>query len=486
MTNGQIDLKARARQAMMDEGFHPDFPADVLNEARTPQPVAQPETGPAPQDLRSLAWSSIDNDSSRDLDQVEYVEKLADGTLRLLVGVADVDAFVPRGSATDRRAAAECTSVYAGVATFPMLPDEFSTGRTSLLGGEERAAMVIEVRISAGGEAVCHDVCRALICNRAKLAYSSTGAWLEGKGPLPAAAASVPGMDAQLRLQRETADRLRALRKQKGMLVFSSVEATPEMENGQVKDLVVAPHTVAENLIEDFMVTANVAMAEYLREKGALSLRRVVKTPKRWDRIQAIAAQYGVKLPAVPDSKSLADFLDQRKQADPARFPDLSLTVVKLLGPGEYVVEPPGGEQEGHFGLAVHDYTHTTAPNRRFADLVTQRILKAASSGAAGPYSQADLEAIAARCTDRDDAARKVERLMRKVAAASLLSGRIGEVFDGIITGASLKGTYARLLKFPAEGMVVRGAQGVDVGDTVRLRLASVNVAKGFIDLERK
>ncbi len=262
MTNGQIDLKARARQAMMDEGFHPDFPPEVLSEARAPQAGANPNAGPPPQDLRALAWSSIDNDSSRDLDQVEYVEKLADGTVRLLVGVADVDAFVPKGSATDRRAGTECTSVYADVATFPMLPDEFSTARTSLLDGQDRAAMFVELRISAGGEVTCHDVYRATLCNRAKLAYHSTGAWLEGKGPLPPAAAAVPGMDAQLRLQRETADRLRAVRKQKGMLAFSSDEAAPEVVDGQVKNLTVMPHTVAENLIEDFMVSANVAMAE--------------------------------------------------------------------------------------------------------------------------------------------------------------------------------------------------------------------------------
>jgi VacB/RNase II family 3'-5' exoribonuclease len=486
MNNGQIDLKAIARQAMMQEGFHPDFPAEVLNEARAPKPPTPANNVPAPRDLRALAWSSIDNDSSRDLDQVEYVEKLADGTVRLLVGVADVDAMVPKGSATDKRAGTETTTVYTGVAIFPMLPDELSTGKTSLLGGEERVAMVIELRITTGGDVSCHDVYPATLCNRSKLAYSSTGAWLEGKGPLPPAAAAVPGMDAQLRLQHETAEKLRAVRIQKGMLTFSSIEATPEVVNGQVKDLVVAPHNVAENLIEDFMVSANVAMAEYLREKGALSLRRVVKTPKRWDRIQVVAAQYGVKLPAVPDSKALADFLEQRKQADLAHFPDLSLTVVKLLGPGEYIVEPPGGEQEGHFGLAVHDYTHTTAPNRRFADLVTQRILKAACGGAAGPYSMEELGAIAAHCTEREDAARKVERTMRKVAAASLLSGRIGEEFDAIITGVSPKGTFARLLKIPAEGMVVRGAQGADVGDAVRVRLASVNVAKGFIDFERQ
>ncbi len=486
MTNGQIDLKARARQAMMDEGFHPDIPPEVLNEARNPRPAPSANSGPAPEDLRSLPWSSIDNDSSRDLDQVEYAEKRADGTVRLLVGVADVDATVPKGSATDLRAGTECTTVYTGVATFPMLPDELSTDRTSLVSGQERTAMVIELRITPGGDVDCHDIYPARIRNAAKLAYSSTGAWLEGTGPLPPAAAAVPGMDAQLRLQQETALRLRALRKQKGTLAFSSMEAVPDIANGQLKGLSFLHHTVADNVIEEFMVAANVAMAQYLKEKGALCVRRVVRVPKRWDRIQAVAAEYKVKLPADPDSRALSDFLDQRRQADPDHFPDLSLTIVKLMGPGEYIVEAPGAEQVGHFGLAVEDYTHTTAPNRRYADLVTQRLLKAACGGAPGPYAMAELQAIATHCTEREDAARKVERTMRKVMAASLLSAHIGETFDGIVTGATPKGTFVRLVKFPAEGMVVRGAQGLDVGDAVRVRLAGVNVAKGFIDFERQ
>lgn len=484
MSNGPIDLKARARQAMLEEGFHPDFPPEVLREAQSAPPASNP--GAAVQDLRSLAWSSIDNDSSRDLDQVEYAEKLADGTLRLLVGIADVDASVPKGSATDRRATTETTSVYAGVTTFPMLPDEFSTGKTSLLDEQERRALVIEVRIKDSGEVVCHDVYPGLVRNRAKLAYIATGAWLEGCGPMPPAVARVPGMEAQLRLQLEVSDKLRSLRKQRGLLSFGTVEALPVVENGEVKNLRICGQNVAENLIESFMVAANVAMAEHLKEHGALSIRRVVRTPRRWDRIQVIASQFGVKLPAVPDPRALADFLDARKAADPEHFPDLSLAVVKLLGAGEYIVEPPGREQEGHFGLAVHDYTHSTAPNRRYADLVTQRLLKAASAGAPGPYTEAELGAIAARCTEREDAAKKVERTMRKVMAANLLSRRIGEMFDGIITGVSPKGTFVRLLGFPAEGMVVRGAQGVDVGDKVRVRLAAADVARGFIDFERK
>ena len=470
---------------MVAEGFHPDFPPEVIQEAKSLKPAAN-NAGPAAIDMRSLLWSSIDNDSSRDLDQVEYVEKLPDGTVRLMIGIADVDASVPKGSKLDQRAAAESTSVYAGVATFPMLPDELSTGLTSLLDQQERAALVIELHITNDGNVDCHDACRALIRNQCKLAYSSTGAWLEGRGPIPPAAAAVPGMEAQLRLQLETSERLRGIRKQKGLLAFGSVEAEPVMGDGQVKDLAVSRHNVAEDIIESFMVAGNVAMAIFLREKKSLALRRVVKTPKRWDRIQAIASEYGVKLPDAPDPRALADFLDARKAADAAHFPDLSLSIVKLMGPGEYIVEPPGAEHEGHFGLAADDYTHSTAPNRRYADLVTQRLLKAASVDGPCPYTEAELTAIAAHCTEREDAARKVERVMRKVAAASLLSSRVGQEFDGIVTGASPKGTFARLLKFPAEGMIVRGAQGLDVGETVRVRLASVNVAKGFIDFERK
>jgi len=436
-------------------------------------------------DLRGLLWSSIDNDNSRDLDQVEYAETMSDGMVRLLVGIADVDTSVPKGSITDTQAAAEGTSVYTGVVNFPMLPPELSTELTSLLDGQERFSVVIELRISESGEVSHHDAYPAWVHNRAKLAYSSTGAWLEGRAPIPAAIANVPVMDAQLRLQQAISERLRRLRKERGTLTFGSIEAQPVVRNGEVKDLVVSGHNVAEDIIESFMVAANVAMAEFLKEKGALSIRRVVRTPKRWDRIQAIAAQFGTQLPQSPDPRELGAFLEARNAADPVHFPDLSLAVVKLLGPGEYIVESPGSEREGHFGLAVHDYTHSTAPNRRYADLVTQRLLKAAAAGRSVPYSEAELRAIAVHCTEREDAARKVERVMRKIIAANLLSRRIGEAFDGVVTGAAPKGTYVRLLKFPAEGRVLQGAQGIDVGDRVRVRLLAVDVAKGFIDFAR-
>ena len=485
MTNASFDLKSRAHQAMLDAGFHPDFPAEVLREI-------QMLKGPAPKisgnvrDLRSLLWSSIDNDSSRDLDQVEYVEKLPDGTTRLLVGIAEVDSSVPKGSAIDQHASTETTSVYTGVATFPMLPEELSTDLTSLRDAQERLSIIIELNVNDSGEVKSHSGYPAWLRNRAKLAYSSTGAWLEGRASIPPAIAAVPGMEEQIRLQLETAKRLRGLRQRQGALTFNSVEATPVVQNGEVKALELHQHTVAEDIIESFMVAANVAMAQFLREHGCVSIRRVVRTPKRWDGIQIIAAKFGVKLPDTPDPRALSDFLTQRKAADPDHFPDLSLSVVKLLGPGEYIVEAPGTEHEGHFGLAVQDYTHSTAPNRRFADLITQRLLKATAAGVPAPYSQAELTALAAHCTEREDAARKVERLMRKVAAANLLGHRIGEIFDGIVTGASPKGTYVRLLKMPAEGRVVRGSQGLNVGDKVGVKLASVDVAKGFIDFERQ
>jgi VacB/RNase II family 3'-5' exoribonuclease len=445
-----------------------------------------PASASAPsRDLRALLWSSIDNDNSRDLDQVEYAEKLADDSIKLLVGIADVDAFVPAQSAIDQHAASETTSVYPGPVVFPMLPDALSTDRTSLVDAQDRVAIIIEMRVQATGEVSCHDIYQASLRNHAKLAYNATGAWLEGTGPIPAAIARVPGMEAQLRLQLETSRRLRAVRKANGALTFSSIEATTIIENGRVTDLVLDQHNAAKDIIESFMVGANVAMAQHLKTHRSLSIRRVVRVPKRWDRIQAIAARFGAKLPVQPDPRALSEFLVQRHDTDPLHFPDLSLDIVKMLGPGEYIVEHPGAEHEGHFGLAVQDYTHSTAPNRRFADLVTQRLLKATMSGAASPYQEKELAEIAAHCTERAEAGRKVERLMRKIIAAKLLRHQIGAIFDGVVTGASSKGTFVRLLKFPAEGMVVKGARGLDVGDQTRVKLLEADAERGFIDFEK-
>jgi exoribonuclease-2 len=486
MQNHTIDLAARARQAMLDAGFQPDFPAEVLRESQASQITPAAGADPAIRDLRDLQWSSIDNDTSLDLDQIEYVEKLPDGGYKLMVGIADVDSMVPAGSATDHHASTETTSVYLGVKTFPMLPDILSTNRTSLMGGQDRLGVVVELRLTAEGEPTAHDVYRAKLRNYAKLAYNSVGAWLEGKGPIPVPVAVVKGMEAQIRLQAELSDKLMVIRKKHGSLTFSSIEAHPVVKDGVVTEMVEDKPNKARYIIESFMVSANVAMAQLLRERKVPSLRRVVRVPKRWDRIQVIAAGFGTKLPDQPDSRALSVFLDQRLAAAPDKFADLSLSIVKLLGPGIYEVDNPAGTPEGHFGLAVEDYTHSTAPNRRYADLVTQRLLKNSTNGAKSAPDMQNLNAIAARCTERGDASRKVERLMRKIAAACMLVNQIGQTFDGIITGASDKGTYVRLIKVPAEGMLVRGQKGVDVGDHVQVRLVSVDVQKGFIDFERK
>jgi VacB/RNase II family 3'-5' exoribonuclease len=480
-----INLKDRAHQAMIEAGFQPDFPAEVIQEinAIKNRPAAKPDSGV--RDLRTLLWSSIDNKSSRDLDQVEYAEKLADGTHRLLIGIADVDSTVAKGSATDGHAATQTTSVYTGVVTYPMLPEEVSTQLTSLVQDADRLSVVIELIVSSTGEVTQHEVFPAWLRNKAKLDYPSIGAWLENRGQIPPIISRIPGLEPQLRLQAEVSRRLRGLRQRHGALTFASREVTPVIEQGIVRELELDARNAAEDIIESFMVAANVAMAEYLKEKGSLSLRRVVRTPKRWDRIQAIAAQFKFSLPGTPDPRAMSQFLEQRRTADPDHFPDLSLSIIKLLGPGEYIVEKRGAESEGHFGLAVHDYTHSTAPNRRYADLITQRLLKATSTAGSEAYSEEALSQLATHCTEREDAARKVERLMRKVAAACLLSSRIGEMFEGMITGASPKGTYVRLLKPPIEGRVVGNYQGIDVGDKVQVRLKSVDVNKGFIDFER-
>jgi exoribonuclease II len=471
---------------MIDAGFQPDFTPEIGEEIHLLRRGLNNGQGIPVRDLRSLLWSSIDNSESRDLDQIEYAEQLPGGVIRLLVGIADVDSDLARGTATDRHAAFNTTSVYTGVRTFPMLPPEFSNDLTSLVSNTDRLSVVIEMLVQESGEVKCQDVYSAQVRNYGKLSYSSAGSWLEGRAPMPKEVADVPGLESQLKLQAEVSKRLRTLRRQKGALTFGSNEAVPVMKDGEVKDLVVKQHNVAHDIIESFMVAANVAMARYLRENSCLFIRRVVKTPRRWDRIQAIAAQFSVQLPDVPNPKALADFLTLRRKADPEHFQDISLSIVKLLGPGEYVVERCEGEQEGHFGLAVTDYTHSTAPNRRFADLVTQRLLKAISMGKPGPYSEAELGELAAHCTERENAARKVERLMRKVIAADMLSNRIGETFDGVVTGAAAKGTYVRLLEFPAEGRVVQGMQGIDVGDKVSVRLLSVDVNHGFIDFARR
>jgi len=479
-----LDLSAIAHKAMIDAGFVPDLPQSVSDELRSIRSRTQPSSpDSSARDLRSLLWSSIDNRQSRDLDQVEHAEKLPSGDVRLRIGIANVDELVHSGSAIDAHAAENGTSVYTGIKTFSMLPEELSEDMTSLVGGADRSSIVIDMLVADDGAVKEGEVYLAKLHNYAKLSYDEVGAWLDRQAEIPPAVAGVPGMEAQIRLQFATAMRLRELRKLHGALELETIQASPVLNNtGQVTDLTVTERNGARDMIENFMIAANVSMAHFLEARRVISLRRVVRTPEQWPRIVEVARTFGERLPDTPDSRALADFLSRRKAADPVHFPDLSLSIVKLLGPGEYAVQKPDSASGGHFGLAVHDYLHSTAPNRRFADLVTQRLAKAALTKAPSPYSEDELNRIAAHCTDREDSARKVERKMRKVGAALLLKERIGEEFDAIVTGVTPKGTFARLIKPPVDGRVMRGERGLLVGEKVRVKLLSTDPSLGFID----
>ncbi|MFZ0773293.1 MAG: RNB domain-containing ribonuclease [Candidatus Sulfotelmatobacter sp.] len=476
-----IDLQSVAKEIMRQRGFEPDFPPAVQQQlanlrAHPPQIVA----GKNIRDLRNLLWSSIDNDTSRDLDQIEVTERLPNGDVKVLVGIADVDAFVPKFTAIDRHAAQETTSVYAGVRNFPMLPEELSTGKTSLLENQDCLSVVIEFVVDAGGHVTSSNVYRALVHNHAQLQYNSLGAWLEGTGAAPAKIAASNDLQAQLRLQDEVAQKLKNQRFDHGALTLQTDELHPLILNDQVIEMQKQQKNHATELIEDFMIAANGVVARMLEKVS--SLRRIVKQPERWDRIVQLAAMHGEKLPPDPDSKSLNDFLLKRKAADPDHFADLSLAVIKLIGPGEYVLERPGDPSPGHFGLAVQDYTHSTAPNRRFPDIVTQRLIKAMLAGQPNPYSDSELTAIAANCTEKEDAARKVEREMSKRLAAVAMQNRIGATFDAIVTGVTSHGTFVRALQPHVEGLLAQGAQGLDVGDKLRVKLIRTDVQHGFID----
>jgi exoribonuclease-2 len=479
-----FDLQAAAKQTMLENGFEPDFPPDVQQQlAQIKSRPSQP-SGSGVRDLRNLLWSSIDNDTSRDLDQIEVAEKLPDGSIKVMVGIADVDAFVLKDTPIDRHAAKETATVYTGVRNFPMLPEELSTGTTSLLEVDGKLSVVTEFVVDGDGQVSKHSIYRALVVNKAQLAYNAVGAWLEGRGPAPAKVAASPELQAQLKLQSEAAQALKNERYRHGALNIETAEVHPIVLNNQTIDLQKQEKNRATDLIEDFMIAANGVVARTLEDARVSSIRRVVKTPERWDRIVALAAQQGGKLPVQPDSKALNDFLQARKQADPDRFADLSLAVIKLMGPGEYVLERPGEPSPGHFGLAVQDYTHSTAPNRRFADVVTQRLVKAFLSNQKSPYTDDVLAAFATNCTIKEDAARKVERTMSKRIAAVSMSGRIGQIFDAIVTGATPKGTFVRVLQPHIEGLLIHG-QGVDVGDKLRVKLVNTDPQRGFIDFLR-
>jgi VacB/RNase II family 3'-5' exoribonuclease len=479
-----LDLQAIAKQVMQQRGFQPDFPPEVPKQlaelkAHPPQIAA----GGDVRDLRNLLWSSIDNDTSRDLDQIEVAERLPNGNVKVMIGIADVDAFVPKGTAIDLHAERETTTVYAGVRNFPMLPEELSTGSTSLLENQDLPSVIIEFVVDGTGVVSTPNVYRAVVRNKAQLQYNSVGAWLEGTAPAPPKVAASSELQAQLKLQDEVAQKLKGKRFQNGALSLQTDELRPLMLNDQVVDVVMQQKNHATELIEDFMVAANGVVARMLEKVS--SLRRIVRTPERWDRIVQLAATKNEKLPAQPDSKALNDFLLRRKAADPDHFADVSLAVIKLIGPGEYVLERAGEAAPGHFGLAVQDYTHSTAPNRRFPDIVTQRQIKAMLASKPNPYSDAELTAIAANCTQKENAAKKVEREMSKRLAAVAMQHRIGEVFDALVTGANDSGTFVRVMQPHIEGMLVQGAQGLDVGDRLRVKLIRTDVQKGYIDFAR-
>jgi VacB/RNase II family 3'-5' exoribonuclease len=480
-------LGSIAQRAMLERGLLPTFSDAASSELQRIQAPAAADNAsgaeaPAIRDLRNLLWASIDNDDSRDLDQLTVAETLPGGAVKILVAVADVDALVKDGSAIDAHARHNTTSVYTAARVFPMLPEKLSTDLTSLNPDEDRLAVVVEMVVGADGAVQSSDIYQARVRNRAKLAYNSVAAWLDGSTAIPKALAAVGGLAENVRDQDRVAQRLKNLRHVHGALSLETVEARPIFDDGYLRGLDIEKKNRATEIIEDFMIAANGVTARYLAAKNFPSIRRVVRTPKRWDRIVELAQAHGVTLPANADSVALDAFLVKERAADPARFPDLSLAVIKLLGAGEYVAERPGVSAPGHFGLAVKDYTHSTAPNRRYPDLITQRLLKAAIAGRAAPYTYADLDVLAKHFTEEEDAANKVERQVGKSAAAMLLESRIGEQFAALVTGASEKGTWARLLTVPVEGRVVRGFEGMDVGDQIRVQLTSVNVERGFID----
>lgn len=484
MKSNRADLKAIARRAMVERGLLPDFSAAAMAELARIQDTAT-DGHAGMRDLTKLLWASIDNDDSRDLDQLTVAESHADRSVSILVAIADVDVLVSKESALDAHAKHNTTSVYTAGGMFPMLPEKLSTDLTSLGEGQDRLAIVVEMVIAEDGAILNSTLFRALVHNHAKLAYNSVAAWLAGEIPAPERVKAVSGLDVQLRLQDQVAQRLKARRHEQGALSLETIEPRAVFEGEVLTNLKVEQKNRAKELIEDFMIAANQATASYLKGKGMPSFRRILRSPERWQRIVEVAARWGEHLPSEPDATALEVFLITRRKADPLRFPDLSLAIVKLIGRGEYVLDQSKDGSPEHFGLAVKGYTHSTAPNRRFPDLITQRLIKAALAGESTPYQPEELKYLADHCTERESDAEKVERQLRKSAAALLLQLRIGQRFDSIVTGASDRGTWVRLLDPPVEGRLVTGERGMDVGDQVWVELVSTDVERGFIDFAR-
>lgn len=474
-----------AHDAMRDKGLAPEFEPEVKRQVAGIRGPAKPDQDV--RDLRALPWCSIDNDDSRDLDQLTWAEEGPDGQTRIYIAVADVDALVKKDTPVDQHARHNTTSVYTAAKVFSMLPEELSTDYTSLNEDEDRVAVVIEMLVRNDDGAIGQgDVYVAHVHNHAKLAYDRVAAWLDGEEDEPERVGAVRGLASSLRLQDRIADKMRDLRHEQGALDLETIEARPVIRDGKVVELRQARRNNARMLIEDFMIAANGTVARFLAKSRFPSIRRVVRSPERWDRIERIAEEVGERLPPEPDARALEEFLRRRKKADPMRFPDLSLTIVKAMGAGEYVVEEPGDTPTGHFGLAVKDYTHSTAPNRRYPDLIAHRLVKAALQGQQPPYSVDELAQLAEHCTNQEDAANKVERQVRKAAGALMLADRVGDHFEGVVTGAADKGTWVRIFNPPIEGKLVRGREGLDIGDRVKVKLLGVDVDRGFIDFARR
>ena len=481
----QATLQRIAHRIMQEKGLAPDFPSQVMAEIDQFQGPAT-SSDPALRDLTQLAWCSIDNDDSRDLDQLSVAKPLDGGVVQILVAIADVDSLVKKNSIVDKHAMVNTTSVYTVAQTFPMLPEKLCYNLTSLNWDTDRLAIVVEMNFDADGSLKSSDLYQATVRNQAKLAYNSVARWLDSRGPIPPAIGNIPGLEENLRLQDQVAQKLKAVRRAYGALDLETIQTRPVFVDGLLKDLEIDQRNRAKDLIADLMIAANRVVARFLAEHHSPSLRRVVRQPHRWDRIVELADEWGVRLPDDPNSKALEEFLVTAKGTDPLRFPDLSLAIIKLLGPGEYVAQVAGDRSGGHFGLAVGDYAHSTAPNRRYPDVITQRLVKAALKQESLPYSDEELTALAKHCTEAEDAAKKVERLVRKSAAALVLQSRIGQTFDAIVTGHAPKGTWVRILHPPIEGRLISGFEGVDVGRRIRVQLIDTDVELGFIDFKRQ
>lgn len=475
-----VDLSNLASVVMKEKGLQPEFSREEVEQVAQITKPAPPS--PDMTDLRKLLWCSIDNDDSRDLDQLTYAEKNADQTTTIWIAIADVDALVKKDTPIDVHAQANTTSVYTPARIFPMLPEQLSTNLTSLNENEDRVAVVVKIQLDQSGSSVSSSIIQALVHNYAQLTYNNVAGWLAGKNTLHEKGARVPGLENALKLQHETAQQLKKRRHEAGSLTLQSSEAEVKVEANDHFVIELQANNFANQLIEEFMVAANKTMAEHLSQAKIANIRRVVRTPKFWDQIVETAREYHFDLPKEPDSKALDAFLIEQQAKDPLRFPDLSLTIIKLLGRGEYIVENDPTHPVGHFALALTDYTHSTAPNRRFPDLITQRQFKALISGTKAPYTLDELRKLAEHCSTQEDAATKVERQLNKSAAAMLLSTQIGAIFNGIVTGVNEKGTWVRILQPAVDGKIVQGFNQLKIGDKVSVQLRDVDIAKGFID----